>query len=318
MIPKGAYLSNFNTLEDSEIWQTPMQRRLAQIGRGNLKGMFYVYSGANMIAGYRYANRSLLGAGVIPPPYSAFGFSLSPEDSNLSGKAVPKGTVAFASSDQEFVAVYPCDFSQYYVLLDDSAIQKYLCEEDHKLYTELKHTLMIATLQNHTISSEIVKRIDLFETYLEHKQIVTTDDLVSRDFEYHVINSILTLHTDSRMYADRINKRSRALSRALEFLLDGDLTTITVADVVIASCTGQRSLEIAFKTILGHTIKSFLVKCRLNAVRQELICPTKDMRIRDVAMKYGVLHIGKFIASYRSLFGETPGQTLSRSKQHLN
>jgi AraC family ethanolamine operon transcriptional activator len=49
---------------------------------------------------------------------------------------------------------------------------------------------------------------------------------------------------------------------------------------------------------------------RLNGVRRELRHGTAELRIGDVAARWGFWHQSQFAADYRTLFGELPSQTL--------
>ncbi|MNW20549.1 transcriptional regulator EutR [compost metagenome] len=47
-------------------------------------------------------------------------------------------------------------------------------------------------------------------------------------------------------------------------------------------------------------------------MRAELQAASTQTGVRDVAQKYGFLHLGHFAAQYRARFGERPSDTRSR------
>jgi transcriptional regulator GlxA family with amidase domain len=55
----------------------------------------------------------------------------------------------------------------------------------------------------------------------------------------------------------------------------------------------------------------FLRELRLDRVREELKATARgaDAGVREVAQKYGFLHLGHFAAQYRARFGERPSET---------
>jgi AraC family ethanolamine operon transcriptional activator len=54
---------------------------------------------------------------------------------------------------------------------------------------------------------------------------------------------------------------------------------------------------------------------RFNGVRKELVEAGLDVKVADVANKWGFWHMGQFAADYRKLFAELPTETLGRSRR---
>ncbi|MBF4583824.1 AraC family transcriptional regulator [Curtobacterium sp. VKM Ac-2865] len=88
------------------------------------------------------------------------------------------------------------------------------------------------------------------------------------------------------------------------------ITTTTVAEAVDV---GLRALQEAFRSELGVTPNEYVRSVRLDRARDELLQtdPTTTM-VRDVARRWGFLHLGRFSQTYASRFGEYPRDTLSR------
>jgi transcriptional regulator GlxA family with amidase domain len=59
---------------------------------------------------------------------------------------------------------------------------------------------------------------------------------------------------------------------------------------------------------------SYLRQHRLDLVHDELrrVDPATGAKVTDVALRYGFAHTGRFAASYRERFGESPSTTLRR------
>ena len=114
--------------------------------------------------------------------------------------------------------------------------------------------------------------------------------------------------------------RQRGLNRALEFLRDADLSTISVPQLCSESSVSQRTLEYAFLDTYGLTPLAFLRRWRFHAVRRQLtLAPAGSLTITQAAYGQGFYQLGRFTAEYRQLFGEGPLATLRRSPRvHLD
>lgn len=104
----------------------------------------------------------------------------------------------------------------------------------------------------------------------------------------------------------------RHVRRAIEFMqanISSPMTISTVADAVGVS---RRSLEIGFRTFKETTPAAHLHLLRLRAARQELLDPDNDRALKEICLKWGFFHFGRFSAVYRSAYGETPSVTRKR------
>ncbi|MBL8580118.1 MAG: helix-turn-helix domain-containing protein [Mesorhizobium sp.] len=73
----------------------------------------------------------------------------------------------------------------------------------------------------------------------------------------------------------------------------------------------RRQLEYAFQTTFGIGPREYLRLLRLNESRRQLKSGRAGSRtVTDIAMGVGITHLSRFAQSYRTLFGETPLQTL--------
>ena len=58
---------------------------------------------------------------------------------------------------------------------------------------------------------------------------------------------------------------------------------------------------------------TYLRQVRLRRAREALSAADRDTTtVRAVAVSLGLLHMGRFAAAYREVFGETPSDTLHR------
>lgn len=101
---------------------------------------------------------------------------------------------------------------------------------------------------------------------------------------------------------------NRHVRRAMEFMRAhyGDVTTI--GDVARACGISTRTLEGAFRSVLGMPPQRFLTEIRLTEARRMLLADTPQS-VTEIALHCGFTHHGRFSASYRNKFGEHPSNT---------
>ena len=86
-----------------------------------------------------------------------------------------------------------------------------------------------------------------------------------------------------------------------------------VADLCKAAAVSERTLEYAFKEVLGMSPLSFLQRLRLHRVRQALRAAVRGTTtVSAEALKWGFWHFGDFSKAYKNCFGESPSDTLRR------
>jgi AraC family ethanolamine operon transcriptional activator len=86
-----------------------------------------------------------------------------------------------------------------------------------------------------------------------------------------------------------------------------------VTDLCRAAGTSERTLEYAFREVMGLTPVAFLIRLRLHRVRQALLAATqRSTTVSAEALNWGFWHFGEFSRTYKNCFGELPSDTLRR------
>jgi AraC-like DNA-binding protein len=104
--------------------------------------------------------------------------------------------------------------------------------------------------------------------------------------------------------------------RAERYLLD-HLTDdgVKVAKIAQAVATTTRTLYDGFKRANGVGPLTWMRAERLERARGDLLSARHgEIRVTDVAIRWGFHHLGRFCVAYRQRFGETPTQTLHRER----
>ena len=86
-----------------------------------------------------------------------------------------------------------------------------------------------------------------------------------------------------------------------------------VTDLCRAARVSERTLEYAFKEIMGLTPTAYLTRLRLHRVRQALLAAAPgSITVSTAALDWGFWHFGEFSRAYKACFGELPSDTLRR------
>jgi len=91
---------------------------------------------------------------------------------------------------------------------------------------------------------------------------------------------------------------------------------LSLADIAAAAGIGARSLQNGFQSFRSMTPMAFLRMVRLRHVRQALLQADPALTtVTSVALACGFGHMGEFTTLYSRTYGESPGQTLARSRR---
>ena len=106
---------------------------------------------------------------------------------------------------------------------------------------------------------------------------------------------------------------SQVVRLAEEYVLTQTDIPLHVTDLCKAAAVSERTLEYAFKEVLGMSPLSFLQRLRLHRVRQALRASVRGTTtVSAEALKWGFWHFGDFSKAYKNCFGESPSDTLRR------
>jgi AraC-like DNA-binding protein len=88
---------------------------------------------------------------------------------------------------------------------------------------------------------------------------------------------------------------------------------VHVSDLCRAAEVSERTLEGAFKEIMGLSPMTYLNRLRLHRVHADLlVAEPGSTLVSTQALKWGFWHFGEFSLAYKQCFGESPSETLRR------
>ncbi|MGB3502120.1 MAG: AraC family transcriptional regulator [Mesorhizobium sp.] len=105
----------------------------------------------------------------------------------------------------------------------------------------------------------------------------------------------------------------RHMKRADEYIRAHAADAVTLTDICDAAGVTPRTLQLGYKAMFGMSPMHALQGERLKRVHFELVSGQAHS-VADTALKWGFSHLGRFSGDYRDMFGETPRETLARSR----
>lgn len=111
----------------------------------------------------------------------------------------------------------------------------------------------------------------------------------------------------------RFAKARRLVRQAEEFILEQSDKRVRLIDICAQTEVSERTLQYAFREVLGMSPIHYLNQVRLHQVRRGLSSASPlSTTVSAEACRWGFLHFGEFTQAYKALFGELPSATLSR------
>lgn len=104
--------------------------------------------------------------------------------------------------------------------------------------------------------------------------------------------------------------RPRIVKRVLDALHADPGRRWTAADMADCAGVGVRRLQEGFRQYTGRTPSECLLEIRLERAHADLLSPSDEHTVTDIARRWGFTHSGRFAAAYRCRYGTAPSQEL--------
>jgi AraC-like DNA-binding protein len=112
--------------------------------------------------------------------------------------------------------------------------------------------------------------------------------------------------------------RPQIVNRLDAFLREHFDEPIYMAQLCDVTGVSERSLRNACHTVCGTSPKRYLTRRRMEAVRRALATADPGRAtVTRIATDFGFFELGRFAATYSSLFGERPSDTLRGTPARL-
>ncbi|MFJ8957774.1 AraC family transcriptional regulator [Lentzea sp. NPDC102401] len=127
---------------------------------------------------------------------------------------------------------------------------------------------------------------------------------------------LLTLRHDHHADLERSRHIPRGPVReAVELLEERPHEAWTTTTLAAAVAVSARALQAGFQQHTGMSPTTYLRNVRLGRVHRDLTAAAPGLTVTDAAASWGFVHLGRFAGTYRGRYGETPSETLRRSRR---
>lgn len=166
------------------------------------------------------------------------------------------------------------------------------------------------------VGRSLVRSVQFLCEELDRPDGLAAMPMAREQLESYVMTALL--QAGHHQYSDALagREQGRRLGRLapvvdyIEAHADTELTPEVLARV---GCVSVRTLHAAFAEQLGESPMAHVRRIRLGKVRAELLAADPgEVRVTDVAMRWGFFHQSRFAQQYRDQFRELPSVTLAR------
>ena len=277
-----------------------------QVGRGAFEGKFSTTFCGSLRVTQQYCNRELAARGVPPPGMMSV---LLPSDADnrtvIQGKALGKNDAAVMAAGSVGFLKSPCDLRMCTVSVPQAQLESALwdygrCELSSVLsecgVTPFPHSV----IQNLT---EILNAVTCSRLEIKGK-------LANLEVEDRILQAICE-GLFSQEYEVTGRARTKYVFQAREYI-DAHLgDVLRVGRIASNVGVSGRTLELAFREVVGVTVVDYIRTRRLNRARQRLLSRQQIRNpVTEAANQSGLFHLGHFSRDYKQLFGEAPSQTI--------
>jgi AraC-like DNA-binding protein len=161
----------------------------------------------------------------------------------------------------------------------------------------------------------LVAAIDYFRDSVAANPVAAGSQLIAGPAQRYLAASVLATYPNSA-HADTNNDHRRdssevLLRRATAFIDENAQTDISLTDIADAVNVSPRAVQYMFRKHRDCTPMQYARRVRLQYAHLDLLGgdPTSTT-VSEVARRWGFAHLGRFAASYRMAYGQSPQATL--------
>jgi AraC-like DNA-binding protein len=188
---------------------------------------------------------------------------------------------------------------------------------------------LLNKLQECKASQAIANLSESIGLIIDHEAFSQLRRLARRDLVRGILNpskyyDLITICLEEgshKLYKKKQVKNQRLLGEIVNLSHDPDKmsTPMSLLDVCQQLNVGQASLYRTCQDYFGMGIIEMMTQVRLEEARRSMIYHSSTSNfdnntIREIAIRFGFKHQGRFSRRYFTNFGELPSQTLKRSK----
>lgn len=264
--------------------------------------LFYRQTAASLVANYSTVSQQYL---IVLPLL----------DTMVNGKDLTLEQLFVIGPNEIIHHAIPEGFQTFGIGFSHQQASRYLSDRLLELISDAAEAIRANKIKLPFIAEFKSRSIRLYEDLYAIREQATAETIAEYEKSLFLLIEQLfsPLLKQTRLKNYLNSSRRNIVSRAIEYIVDNDLTDVPVQELASKCYCSMRSLEYAFKSIYQITPKQFLSLRRLHIVREK-IKAQEFASLKDLMSHIGVSNPGRFSAQYFKLFGEYPRETWSRYK----
>ncbi|MEK7949195.1 helix-turn-helix domain-containing protein [Luteolibacter soli] len=247
--------------------------------------------------------------GVLAGGWGSFCFAMGPGEAIWNGEAAAPGTIALLPPGKEVDGRTAADYEWLTAAVPADVWNRCLALAGRQ--EDGPDRLTVCRLPP-SVAERIKLRLQECRALLKGAATPWLMDQVAEA----VTDSFTTaceLSAGAEPATSSMRNRARLARRAEAWMRDHLAEPVQVPDLCLALHVSRRELEYAFRSVFDQSPRDHLETLRLNAIRRSLLQGDGHREtIIAIAYAHGIHHLGRFSASYRTLFGEKPSETRRR------
>jgi AraC-like DNA-binding protein len=252
--------------------------------------------------------------------YVTFG---AKSNGTVNGLPVSAGLMLAAAPDSEAIFVAEAGYESITFLLPPDEIRAHLADRQRE--GEFRLPRGVETLQ---VDGDNAGRLfkwgkRLVDTAARLPELFNERKRQQSAAHVELVELLLAIlgaaHDFEPSRSDRTRQAQTSIVKIAEdFALSQTEDHLYVSDLCRVARVSERTLEYAFKDVMGLTPVNYLVRLRLHRVRRALLAATQgSTTVSTKALDWGFWHFGEFSRAYKECFGELPSDTLRRKPGEL-
>jgi AraC family ethanolamine operon transcriptional activator len=306
-------VASYENADDHALGLAYLDQQYLQTGPGRFDGLLQQFMLEDGVHVYRErVNVPTLQEGAMSPGWRLFGISLLPErNATLQGRAVGC-TIGHIAGGQGFVAQTASPSDYVGVVVGDETFAgcaDYLGGLDMLPWTS-QPLLEVSHAALRTAVIGVYDCLQAAEANLAALEFASARKAFRDDVLEHLLCLLIEAAPPRRRNDVTRLTYSDIVNRSRQHLLSDPNQPVSVLDLCQLLRVSRRTLQTSFLEVTGVTPSVYLRAVRLSLVRR-LLRQTSASRlcINDAAARWGFIHMGKFAAEYRHMFGYLPSQT---------
>lgn len=282
-----------------------------QVSAGGFFNLHKNFFMPNVTIGYRMVDSEVIHQAHMPPNQFYCILPFNHCQVTFDGITHSKDKFLFIGPDEHSFSNFPKHTENLYITFGMEALRKYFDAEEIDLLMKSMSAIREGKLELDNlplfreVAFSIFHRLFSAEHTPNYVELMDTEQTLFRALR-SLVSPIMAKLGQKIM----LPTRKTVVVRAIEFLEQGNVINVNVPELADACFCSVRTLEYAFKSILGKSPNQFLKLRKFHLVRRHLLSHN-NRNASEVLRLFSISNHGRFASEYRQVFGETPFKTLS-------